>query len=894
MKTYKICFFAFVFAVLLAAFSLFASAESRLIGDVNNNSKIDAADYAMVKRHYLRTYRLTQVQQQVADANRNSKIDTADYAMIKRHFLRTYVLQGAVEVEPPAFSEGLAFSYDYSREGYTVTGRGSCTDTVIVIPEEYDGKPVTGIGRRAFKDASNIKQVYMPDSVAFIGDDAFSMCIRLDYVKLPESLESIGEYAFSHCALSRVRIPAGVKQISARAFNYCEYLSVVENRSSLPCGIGGEDCGGLAEYAYKLICKDGSIKYRSDGEYYETPDGFLFSNTDDGWHLKVYTGSKESIRLPESVKGGEYIVDFQQFGTQTAKEIFIPAGAELSKSAFYFCRNIEEIVFEENCESIAEGAFLYCDALKSVTIREGMLGIGEEAFENCAALQSISIPDSMRSIGYNAFKDCLSLEKIKLGDGLVFIAQKAFADTAYYKDKSHWDNGVLYIDGYLIKAEDTVSGEYVIKEGTKCIAAYAFEHCNSITGVVFPDSIRDLEINDLYQAVFAFVDCTSIRKVTVGKIIEKYSLSMLFGQEFDRTQIKEVTVLEGVERLCANALSGTGIEEFNFPASLTKIGTGAFSGTQFKSIVIPPTIKALEKSAFGFCSELESVTIGETVPEQIGEDVFFGCDNYKTIYVGKAVETKPMYQLVGESTKLAVIEEGVESICAKAFMSCDLNEVGLPSSLKSIGNEAFFQCEFLKIDNIPDSVTSIGSCAFGFCKSIESITLSNNLHIISESAFRNCSNLKSVYMPESVIRIEAGAFQFCTALEKADVPSHVEYIGTGAFGYCENLTSVIIPDSVTYLGNNAFYRCKRLESAVVGNGITVINETTFEECESLWGIVLPAGLKCVKFHAFWLTPPIYVFYAGTEEQWRDIEFSKDSGGDNTGLNIADITYNYKP
>ncbi|MBO4277907.1 MAG: dockerin type I repeat-containing protein, partial [Clostridia bacterium] len=69
--------------------------KNELPGDVNGNGKIDAADYAMCKRAYLKTFTLSEEQKERADINKNGKVDTAEYAMIKRHFLKTYTIPGA-------------------------------------------------------------------------------------------------------------------------------------------------------------------------------------------------------------------------------------------------------------------------------------------------------------------------------------------------------------------------------------------------------------------------------------------------------------------------------------------------------------------------------------------------------------------------------------------------------------------------------------------------------------------------------------------------------------------------------------------------------------------------------------------------------------------------------
>lgn len=62
-------------------------------GDANCNGRIDAADYAMIKRNYLGTYALTDLQKRAGDVSGNKKIDGTDYAMVKRHYLNTYTIK---------------------------------------------------------------------------------------------------------------------------------------------------------------------------------------------------------------------------------------------------------------------------------------------------------------------------------------------------------------------------------------------------------------------------------------------------------------------------------------------------------------------------------------------------------------------------------------------------------------------------------------------------------------------------------------------------------------------------------------------------------------------------------------------------------------------------------
>ena len=92
--------------------------------------------------------------------------------------------------------------YTLSNEGnsYLVSGIGSCIDTDIVIPSEYNGLPVTEIGNYAFRACNSITSVVIPEGVTKIGYMAFGYCSSLTKITIPESIETIEDYAFEGCA----------------------------------------------------------------------------------------------------------------------------------------------------------------------------------------------------------------------------------------------------------------------------------------------------------------------------------------------------------------------------------------------------------------------------------------------------------------------------------------------------------------------------------------------------------------------------------------------------------------------------------------------------------------------------------------------------------------------
>ena len=63
-----------------------------LLGDVNDDGKIDQYDYILVKRHYFETRILTEDEALRADVNKDNKVDQYDYILIARHYFGTFVI----------------------------------------------------------------------------------------------------------------------------------------------------------------------------------------------------------------------------------------------------------------------------------------------------------------------------------------------------------------------------------------------------------------------------------------------------------------------------------------------------------------------------------------------------------------------------------------------------------------------------------------------------------------------------------------------------------------------------------------------------------------------------------------------------------------------------------
>lgn len=64
---------------------------------------------------------------------------------------------------------------------YSVTGKGTITTNDIVIPNIYQGKPVTNIDTSAFYECDKITSITIPNSVTSIGDNLVVGCYKLQY-----------------------------------------------------------------------------------------------------------------------------------------------------------------------------------------------------------------------------------------------------------------------------------------------------------------------------------------------------------------------------------------------------------------------------------------------------------------------------------------------------------------------------------------------------------------------------------------------------------------------------------------------------------------------------------------------------------------------------------------
>ena len=101
-------------------------------------------------------------------------------------FILAFAVMLAMPITAQAASESdLTFTLNSDGESYSVTACNTSAVGKLVIPETYNGRPVTGIGVAAFRDCTGLTGITIPDSVTSIGASAFSGCGNLEEMTIP-------------------------------------------------------------------------------------------------------------------------------------------------------------------------------------------------------------------------------------------------------------------------------------------------------------------------------------------------------------------------------------------------------------------------------------------------------------------------------------------------------------------------------------------------------------------------------------------------------------------------------------------------------------------------------------------------------------------------------------
>ena len=146
---------------------------------------------------------------------------------------------------------------------------------------------------------------------------------------------------------------------------------------------------------------------------------------------------------------------------------------------------------------------------------------------------------------------------------------------------------------------------------------------------------------------------------------------------------------------------------------------------------------------------------------------------------------------------------GIKFIADFAFAGNEsIKEVVLPPTLLYLGAYSL-ECNMLQSIDVPSSVRYIGEGAFYSCKILQRCVIPHGVQKILSKTFAQCYSLSAVYLPATLTGIASEAFAE-SGLRYISIPEGVQYIESRAFAECESLFSVSLPRSTNSIADDAF------------------------------------------------------------------------------------------
>ncbi len=338
-----------------------------------------------------------------------------------------------------------ALTYEIKDEEATILSFSWLNESIVTIPKEIEGYPVTKIANYAFQYCY-ADEVILPDTIKEIGEHSFMGCAYLQSITIPADCTTIGYSAFSGCSmLKTVVMPETVSEIGYAAFYGTPFIDdLTDEFVILGDGILYAYCGEKTDvtipdtvktinyYAFadlqtlKSVTIPSSVTHILDGAFdhcmeLETirlssiPEHLQFDavvNTkwfreskEDflilGDILIAYRGQDTEVTIPDGIK----IIGHSAFeGNPVITTVHVPESVtQIRRAAFYRCTSLQVVTLPDSLQKIDELAFYCCNTLKYINFGKSLQAVGTKAFVSCDVLDSVMLPSTVQTIGEQAF-----------------------------------------------------------------------------------------------------------------------------------------------------------------------------------------------------------------------------------------------------------------------------------------------------------------------------------------------------------------------------------------------------------------------------------------------------------------------------------------------------------
>ena len=333
-------------------------------------------------------------------------------------------------------------------------------------------------------------------------------------------------------------------------------------------------------------------------------------------------------------------------------------------------KNIKKVVIKKGVTTISKNAFKNCKKLKKVQLPSTLKKISGYAFYN-TALTNVTIPNSVKYIGNYSFCKCKKLKKVSTPADLYAynrVDEKGVINDTPLEQLT-FTSAIKSLNDISLNQFDTRA--YVVNKNDKNFSSYK--------GAIYNKKGDTL----MYLALYA-------KQAEVKPSCESILTSAFTNDLGDDNY---VPVKE--------------LKEFTIPASVKNIvedGEPLPAGIQY-SVLSKDLTKESVAVLLGTIGEKEAM-------RQMSERISLAGD-YVIIdktYLAEFADKADAKKKAEEET--LEIPEGVETIPDEMFRNFNMKEVKLPSTIKTIGANTFYNCKKLMKINFPASLKEIGKDAF--------------------------------------------------------------------------------------------------------------------------------------------------------------------------------------
>lgn len=328
-------------------------------------------------------------------------------------------------------SEG--FEFESNGDGTcTLTKIGTCTDSVVVIPEKSPaGDTVTMIAEYAFYDAEDIESIVFAgrtmelDTKAFqscsvekivitgcdmvIGENAFSYCEDIAEVYISNSKIDVGTYAFYDSGKDMdVKIVNCTGVLDEKSFQSCAAVELTISGSTLKLD---ENVFSYCE-DIATISVDNSVLEIGSYAFYDSGDDTVVTFADCNLDMED-KAFQSSCLVILTITGCETVMGENAFSyCEDLTDVTVSANnTEIGSYSFYDCSDLANVSIAADSEDdsitiLLDDKAFQSSGVQNVIIGRGSVELGDNAFSYCENLTSVEFKGSSLKVGDYAFYDC--------------------------------------------------------------------------------------------------------------------------------------------------------------------------------------------------------------------------------------------------------------------------------------------------------------------------------------------------------------------------------------------------------------------------------------------------------------------------------------------------------